>query len=57
MISTIFVTLFATTAFSHNVSLKSETVLTNLAQAKAVGGLILSKDEATGTAVAYLDQL
>lgn len=42
---------------AHDVSTKSETVLTNLDQARAVGGVILSQDVVTNLAVAYLTQL
>ena len=48
---------YSVEAFSHNVATKSETVLTSLDQAKALGGVILSKDESTNTAVAFLTQL
>ncbi len=42
---------------AHQISTQSETVLTSLDQAQALGAVILSKDQSTNTAVAYLTQL
>lgn len=42
-------------AFAHTVSNKAETVITNLDQARAVGGVILSKDLSLNLAVAHLN--
>lgn len=50
----LLLSLISTSSFAHDVAVKSETVITSLAQAKAVGGMILSKDEASNTAVAFL---
>ena len=39
---------------AHTVSAKAETVITNLDQARAIGGVILSKDPSLNLAVAHL---
>lgn len=56
--TTAFILLFSTLAFAHkgveNRPDQAVTVLTNLDQARAVGGLILSKDVKTNLAVAEL---
>lgn len=47
--------LFTSKVFGHTVSDKSETVITNLDQARALGGVILSKDLSLNLAVAHLN--
>ena len=49
--------LTGTVVSAHEVSEKPEIVLTNLDQAVAVGGVILSKDKSLNLAVSYLTQL
>ncbi len=49
--------LSGTGVSAHQVSEKPETVLTNLDQATAVGGVILSKDKSLNLAVTYLTQM
>ncbi len=49
--------LTATPVAAHDVSANPETVITNLDQALAVGGVILSKDKSLNLAVTYLTQL
>ncbi len=53
----IVLVLTSAVTHAHQVSEKSETVLTNLDQARAVGGIILSKDKALNLAVTFLSQL
>jgi bacterial leucyl aminopeptidase len=57
MLTSLLLAFITPTSFAHNISQQPATVLTNLAQAKAVGGLILSKDESSDLAVTYLTQL
>ena len=57
MILLIVLHLFTQKALAHTVSFKSETVITNLDQAQAIGGVILSKDLALNLAVAHLTEL
>ncbi len=51
--------LFSSISFAHNAGINgvnsSQTVLTNLDQALAVGGMILSQDKANNLAVTFLD--
>ncbi|MBC7464578.1 MAG: M20/M25/M40 family metallo-hydrolase [Bdellovibrio sp.] len=49
--------LFSLNLMAHVVSDKPVTVITSLDSAKAVGGVILSKDDSSNTAVTYLNQL
>ncbi len=49
--------LFSFPIEAHDVATQPETVITSLAKARAVGGVILSKDESTDLAVSYLTKL
>lgn len=57
MRSLLLISLFSQISFAHTVADKAETVITNLDAARAVGGVILSKDETSNTAVTYLSKL
>ena len=54
MILIIVLQILTQQALAHTVSVKAETVITNLDQARAIGGVILSKDPSLNLAVAHL---
>ncbi len=55
MLSFLAMNLMTVLVSAHSVSDKAQTVLTNLDQAKAVGGVILSKDSTTNLAVSFMN--
>lgn len=57
MFSIITAFIFSLLASAHSVSNKAETVIANLDQAMAVGGVILSKDKELNLSVTYLTPL
>lgn len=57
IISSAAILLSSLAALAHDVATTPQTVITSLDAAQAVGGVILSKDDSSNTAVTYLTKL